>query len=82
MSSTIKYISIAQQIITNIEQGHIKVNSKLPSLRIFCQLHNISMTTALACYRYLEQYDYAIAEYKKGYYVQLPSPKNNYSSLP
>jgi DNA-binding transcriptional MocR family regulator len=82
MSSTIKYISIAQQIITNIEQGHIKVNSKLPSLRIFCQLHNISMTTALACYRYLEQYDYAIAEYKKGYYVQLPSPKNNSINFP
>lgn len=28
------------------------------------------MTTALACYRYLEQHGYIIAEYKKGYFVR------------
>jgi len=70
MSATIKYITIARKIIADIETGHIEANSKLPSLRIFCQLHHISMTTALACYRYLEQHGYVLAEYKKGYYVQ------------
>lgn len=72
MNTTIKYITIAQQIIASIEENKIEANSKLPSLRVFCQLHKISMTTALACYRYLEHHGYVIAEYKKGYYVQKP----------
>jgi len=82
MSTTPKYITIAQQIIASIDMGHIEANSKLPSLRIFCQLHHISMTTALACYRYLEQHGYVIAEYKKGYYVQPPSPEKNIINFP
>ena len=73
MNTTAKYVTIARQVIANIEQGTIEVNSKLPSLRTFCQLHHISMTTSLACYRYLEQHEYIISEPKKGYYVQAPS---------
>ena len=73
MDATAKYITIARQVIANIEQETMEANSKLPSLRTFCQLHHISMTTALACYRYLEQHEYIIAEPKKGYYVQAPS---------
>jgi len=72
MTSTAKYLNLAQQIIKQIEQGKINQNTKLPSLRLFCQLHNISMTTALSCYRYLEQNGYAIAESKKGYFTQKP----------
>jgi DNA-binding transcriptional MocR family regulator len=82
MNTSAKYITIARQIIANIEQGHIETNSKLPSLRTFCQLHHISMTTALACYRYLEQHGYVIAEYKKGYFVQAPSPTKNAIHFP
>jgi len=82
MSTTAKYITIAQQIIASIQMGHIEANSKLPSLRVFCQLHHISMTTALACYRYLEQHGYVIAEYKKGYYVQPLSPEKSAINFP
>lgn len=67
-----KYILIAQHIITQIEHNQIVSGAKMPSLRRFCELHKISMTTALACYRYLEKHDYLNAEYKKGYYVQRP----------
>ncbi|MBU3018094.1 PLP-dependent aminotransferase family protein [Paraglaciecola agarilytica] len=67
-----KYIHIAKRIIEQIEREHILTGAKMPSLRQFCELHNISMTTALACYRYLEKFDYLSAEYKKGYYVQRP----------
>jgi len=77
-----KYITIALQMIENIESGQVKVNSKLPSLRIFCQLHNISMTTAMSCYGYLEQHGYLIAEYKKGYYVKTPHLKTSIVSFP
>lgn len=82
MSDSAKYINIARQVITKIEKGQIEANSKLPSLRTFCQLHHISMTTALACYRYLEQHDYVTAEYKKGYFVQTPYAKKNSVSSP
>lgn len=82
MDTTVKYITIAQQVITSIEKRHIEANSKLPSLRVFCQLHHISMTTALACYRYLEQHGYIIAEYKKGYYVQPQKTKKGIINFP
>lgn len=72
---TAKYIQIATQLIGQIEQQLIDSGAKMPSLRSFCQLHNISMTTALACYRYLEKRDYLTPEYKKGYYVQRPLPQ-------
>ena len=72
MSTTAKYITLARQLISRIENDQLNVNSKLPSLRTFCQLHHVSMTTAIACYHYLEQLGYVIAEYKKGYYVQKP----------
>lgn len=78
MNGSVKYTRIARQMIAKIEKGQIKANSKLPSLRTFCQLHQISMTTALACYRYLEQHGYVIADYKKGYFVQtLYTAKNS-----
>lgn len=72
MTTTAKYIKIAQQVIADIDKEQLKVNAKLPSLRTFCHLHHISMTTAIACYRYLEHHGYAIAENKKGYFVQKP----------
>jgi DNA-binding transcriptional MocR family regulator len=82
MNVTVKYITLAQQVISKIEKGHIEANAKLPSLRIFCQLHRVSMTTALACYRYLEQHGYIISEYKKGYFVQPRLPKKSFINFP
>ena len=82
MSTAVKYITIARQVIASIEKGHIEANSKLISLRDFCQLHHISMTTALACYRYLEQHGYVISEYKKGYYVQSQKTEKGIINFP
>ena len=72
MSYIAKYLQLAQIIIADIENERLKLNEKLPSLRTISQLHRVSMTTALACYRYLEQQGYAVAEEKKGFYVQKP----------
>jgi DNA-binding transcriptional MocR family regulator len=82
MNSPVKYRSLAQQIIDRIEKKQLIVNTKLPSLRTFCHVHQISMTTALACYRYLEQRGYLCAESKKGYYVQKPSTPNSKAKFP
>ena len=72
MAVTSKYLQIAQKLITDIESAHLAINEKLPSLRAIMTLHNVSMTTAIACYRHMEKIGYAIAENKKGYYVQRP----------
>ena len=77
-----KYQSIAQQFITDIELGKLPANSKLPSLRKLTQLHNISMTTALACYRYLEQQGYADAQSQRGFYVQQPVALSSTTNFP
>lgn len=81
MSSIAKYLQLAQIIIADIENDRLTLNEKLPSLRTISQLHRVSMTTALACYRYLEQHGYAIAEEKKGFYVQRPFQKRNSPSI-
>ena len=77
-----KYQSVAQQFIADIESGKLPANSKLPSLRKLTRLHDISMTTALACYRYLEQQGYADAQSQRGFYVQRPVPLLSETSFP
>ena len=67
-----KYQSIAREFIQDIDSGKLPLNTKLPSLRSLTNLHGISMTTALACYRYLEQQGYAIAQSQRGFYSQKP----------
>jgi DNA-binding transcriptional MocR family regulator len=67
-----KYIQIAQKLIADIENEHLPLNAKLPSLRSIMTLHDVSMTTAIACYRHMEKIGYAVAEDKKGFYVQRP----------
>lgn len=72
MNTSSKYSQIAKTIMNDIDSGLLHINNKLPSLRSLMSLHSISMTTALACYRYLENCGYARSEEKKGYYVQKP----------
>jgi DNA-binding transcriptional MocR family regulator len=68
-----KYRLIAKHFISSIESGQLRLGNKLPSLRMTMRQHQISMTTALACYRYLEQQGYARAEQKKGFYIDKPN---------
>ena len=72
MAITSKYLKIAQKLVTDIENGHLSINAKLPSLRNIMVLNDVSMTTAIACYRHMEKIGYATAEDKKGFYVQRP----------
>lgn len=67
-----KYLKLARAIISDIESGKIAANDKLPSLRLLTQLHDVSMTTAMSCYRFLEQQGYAIAESQRGFYALNP----------
>ncbi len=77
-----KYLQIAQLLIDEIENGQLAPHVKLPSLRTLMALHTVSMTTAIASYRYMEQLGYAVAEEKKGFYTQKPYPATNMALFP
>lgn len=72
MKAQARYLSIAESYIEKIDGGHITIGDKLPSLRNLCKINSISMTTALRCYRHLEQVNYLVAEDKKGFYASAP----------
>jgi DNA-binding transcriptional MocR family regulator len=82
MAVTSKYLQIAQKLIADIESAHLAMNEKLPSLRAIMTLHDVSMTTAIACYRHMEKIGYAIAEDKKGFFVQRPYSAKYTSTFP
>ncbi|WP_409440332.1 PLP-dependent aminotransferase family protein [Psychromonas sp. GE-S-Ul-11] len=64
-----RYKELAAQCIQQIESGQLAVNTKMPSLRNFKLLHNVSMTTALNCYQHLESLGWLLAKPQSGYYV-------------
>ena len=72
MKQQAKYKQLAQQLISKIEQRIYTSDKPLPSLRSFCDIQQISMTTALACYRYVESQGYITAHPKRGYFVTTP----------
>ncbi|ESK36266.1 hypothetical protein P256_02573 [Acinetobacter nectaris CIP 110549] len=65
-----QYQILANQIAKKIRSGEIQPNQKLNSLRIFSKNHNISMTTAKACYELLESQGLIFVKYKSGYFVR------------
>jgi len=46
-----RYITISDNIISDIDQGVLLVDQRMPSLRQFTQLYGVSMTTANNCYQ-------------------------------
>lgn len=68
------YHVLATPIIQQITSQSITAHSKLPSLRSFAQQHAVSLSTAQACYVWLEAQGYIYAKKKSGYFVQ---PQHN-----
>ncbi|MCO7189014.1 MULTISPECIES: PLP-dependent aminotransferase family protein [unclassified Pseudoalteromonas] len=68
MGKQAKYKTLAGQFITAIEAGEYEFDQPLPSLRQLSALYQVSMTTALACYRYLESLGYITADPKRGFF--------------
>ncbi|NOU50053.1 PLP-dependent aminotransferase family protein [Pseudoalteromonas sp. JBTF-M23] len=82
MSATPTYQRLANTIIDDILGEQYAMGDALPSLRVFMQLQQVSMTTALNCYRYLEQHGYAVAKPKQGYFVTRPYHTNGQYHFP
>ncbi len=65
----IRYQQIAQQIISQIEQGVWRVGDKIPSIRVSCKSFEASNSTILQAYQVLEAQGWIIAKPQSGYYV-------------
>ncbi|WP_125557530.1 PLP-dependent aminotransferase family protein [Pseudoalteromonas rubra] len=68
MGKQAKYKVLAEQFICAMDGGEYPQDQPLPSLRQLSALHQVSMTTALACYRYLESLGYIRADPKRGFF--------------
>lgn len=78
--STALYRQVAQHWVDAIAQGTVHAGERLPSVRQLCEQHHISLTTAVAAYRWLEEHHWVEARPKSGYFVAerqsaLPEPK-------
>jgi len=65
-----RYRQIASQIAEHIEQGQLNIGDKLPGVRQASEAHRVSLSTALAAYRYLEQEQYIEARPRSGFYIK------------
>jgi DNA-binding transcriptional MocR family regulator len=63
------YLDIAHQLARTIQDGLVKPGEPLPSLRLFSQSQGVSLMTALAAYRHLEDLGLVAAVPRSGYRV-------------
>jgi DNA-binding transcriptional MocR family regulator len=63
------YNKLAQLLIDDIKAARFRVGEKLPSIRKYAEQHSVSASTAIRCYRQLEQKGYVLARPKSGIYV-------------
>jgi DNA-binding transcriptional MocR family regulator len=76
------YRQIASQIATQIDNGILKRGTKAPSIRRLSSERGISISTALAAYRALENDGYLEARPQSGYYVRERHNVNSTGILP
>ncbi|RFS20453.1 PLP-dependent aminotransferase family protein [Chitinophaga silvatica] len=76
-----KYLQLAEKLQQMISDGAYSEGNKLPSVRTLHLEHNISISTALQVYAYLEKQGWIEAREKSGYYVRY-SHRRNQRALP
>ncbi|NQZ81313.1 MAG: PLP-dependent aminotransferase family protein [Colwellia sp.] len=70
-----KYIQLAENVIADIESEQLKLAQRMPSVRKFSSLYNVSITTALNCYQRLEELGWLFAKPQSGFFVTQPLGK-------
>ncbi|HTL10470.1 MAG TPA: PLP-dependent aminotransferase family protein [Chitinophagaceae bacterium] len=63
------YLRIARSLEEQINKGVLKVGDKLPSIRMICRQHGVSMSTAQYAYYELEARSLVESRPQSGYYV-------------
>lgn len=79
---TARYITISDNIINDIDKGILLVDQRMPSLRQFTQLHNVSMTTANNCYQRLLELGWLHVKPQIGYFITQPLNKQSMPIYP
>jgi DNA-binding transcriptional MocR family regulator len=76
-SGTILYLSVAQDLAALIHSGALKPRERVPSVRQLARQRRVSITTAVASLRELEQRGLIEARPKSGYFVarRRPAPE-------
>jgi len=70
-----KYIQLAENVIADIESEQLSLAQRMPSVRKFSTLYNVSITTALNCYQRLEELGWLFAKPQSGFFVAQPLGK-------
>src|SRR4051812_24957208 len=63
------YLKIARSIESQISHESLRVGDKLPSIRMICRQHGVSMSTAQYAYYELERKSLIESRPQSGYYV-------------
>ena len=69
------YIEIAETLVQQVARGALRPGDRVPSLRQLSQQQNVSVTTALQAYLWLENRGYLEARPQSGFYVRTPFAK-------
>ncbi len=69
------YAKLADQIQEYIRQSVYRANEKLPSVRTLARTYDVSISTAVAAYNYLEDKGVVFAKPKSGYFVKQAAPR-------
>ncbi len=67
-----RYKNLAGQIVSDIQSARLIAGQRMPSLRQLAEQSSVSMTTALNCYRLLEDQGWVVVRPKSGFYVSTP----------
>lgn len=87
------YEKVASQILTQIQQGVLPLDKKIPSIRVFSRQLGVSLSTVIHAYQILESRNVLQSRPQSGYYVnaqaplsdrepQKPQPPPNFSKIP
>jgi DNA-binding transcriptional MocR family regulator len=67
--TSLLYLQMAQRVAQTVASGGLQAGARLPSVRDFAAQSNVSVTTVVQAFRYLEEHGVAQPRPKSGYYV-------------
>lgn len=72
-----RYKALANKIVDDIRAEKWQQGERMPSLRKASALYDVSMTTTLNCYHYLEESGWIVSKPQSGFYVTSPMELGN-----
>jgi len=66
------YRRLAGHYLAAIQAGTLALGARMPSVRDLVRQHQVSLSTALQCLRYLEEAGWVEARPRSGYFVRVP----------